>query len=249
MRLKDRVVIVTGGGSGIGRAIALLFGKEGAKVVVVGRRQEPLNETVREIEKAGGIGWVLVGDVSNSSDVNSIVQKVVSQFKHLDILVNNAGIYLANDVVSAREEEWDKVFSIDLKGVWFFSKASMPHMIKAGSGKIINVASIAGLVGFGQSAAYCAAKGAVINLTREMALDYGSKHINVNAIAPGVIETDMTKAFLENEEEKKNLLFKTPIGRVGKPEDIAYAALYLASSESDFVTGHTLVVDGGWLAS
>ncbi|MFH1832938.1 MAG: glucose 1-dehydrogenase [Candidatus Levyibacteriota bacterium] len=248
MRLQNKVAIVTGGGSGIGRGIAILFAKEGAKVVVCGRRPEALEETVNLIKQNGGEAVLIVCDVSNAEQVNALVSQTVQQFGRLDILVNNAGVYIARDALSATEEEWNTTMSIDLKGVWLCSKAAIPQMINGGGGKIVNIASIAGLVGFAGSAFYCAAKGAVVNLTREMALDYALKHINVNAIAPGIIDTDMTKPFLQDEQAKKSFLDQTPVGRVGTPEDIAFAAVYLASNESDFVTGHTLVVDGGWTA-
>lgn len=246
MRLKDKVAIITGGGTGIGRGIAVLFAQEGARVVVSGRREDVLNETVNLIKQNGGDAMSVVTDVSSSESVLSLTAKTLEAHGGIDILVNNAGVYQASDVVSATEEDWDKVISIDLKGVYLCAKNCIPQMLKQGGGKIVNIASIAGIVGFAGSAAYCAAKGAVVNLTREMALDFATKNINVNAIAPGVIETDMTKGFLEEEKSRQGFLAQTPVGRVGKPEDIAYAALYLASPESDFVTGHTLVVDGGW---
>ncbi len=240
------MAIITGGGTGIGRGIALMFAHEGAKVVVCGRRIEPLDAVVSLIKQNGGQALSVVADVSSFEQISEMVKKTVETFGRIDILVNNAGVYIPHDALSAREEEWDKVMSIDLKGVWLCAKATIPQMLKNGKGKIINITSIAGLIGFEQSAAYCAAKGAVVNLTREMALDYAARGINVNAIAPGVIETDMTKAFLKDEAAKKSFLDKTPIGRVGQPEDIAYAAVYLASMESDFITGQTIVVDGGW---
>lgn len=246
MRLEGKVTIITGGGTGIGRGIAVIFAKEGAKVVVSGRRQDVLEETVNIIKQNGGEAIGVSADVSDYNQVLSLIEKTIQQFGRIDILVNNAGVYFPHDVVSATDEEWNKTLSIDLKGVWLCSKVCLPKMLEQGGGKIINIASILGLVGSEQCAAYCAAKGGVINLTRQMALDYAPKHINVNAIAPGVIETDMTKPFLENEAMKKSFLEKTPVGRVGTPEDIAYAAVYLASSESDFVTGQTLIVDGGW---
>lgn len=246
MRLEGKTAIITGGGTGIGRGIALLFAKEGANVVITGRRKEPLDQTASQIKNAGGNALAIQVDVSKTKEVTQMIEKTTQAYKRVDILVNNAGVYLPHDALGVSEEEWSTVMSIDLKGVWLCSKAVLPSMLGQKKGKIVNIASIAGLIGFEQSAAYCAAKGAVVNLTREMALDFASKGININAIAPGLIDTDMTKPFLSDEAAKKAFLEKTPVGRVGQPEDIACAALYLASSESDFVVGQTLVVDGGW---
>lgn len=246
MRLKNKVAIVTGGGTGIGHAIAILFGKEGAYVVICGRRKEPLEVTVRQIEDAGGEAIYCIADVSSAEQIKDVVETTLMKWGQIDILVNNAGAYIADDVSSMDETEWDKVMNVDAKGVFLMSKAVLPHMLKNEKGKIINIASIAGLFGFEKSAAYCAAKGAVVNLTREMALDYAPKGIRVNAIAPGIIESDMTKPFLSNEQDKKAFLDKIPSGRIGIPEDIAFAAVYLASDESDYIVGQILVVDGGW---
>lgn len=245
MRLQYKVAIITGGGSGIGRGIAAMFAKEGAYVVVCGRRKEPLEETVNEIEKDGGEAIYYVADVSSAVQTDEVADMALTKWGQIDILVNNAGVYIPDDILSLTEDKWDAVMNIDVKGVFLSSKAVLPHMLKQGKGKIINIASIAGLFGFEKSAAYCAAKGAVVNLTKEMALDYASRGVNVNAIAPGLIESDMTRPFLEDENSKNSYLEKIPVGKVGKPEDIASAALYLASDESDYVVGQTLVVDGG----
>lgn len=248
MRLKNKVAIITGGGSGIGQGIALMFAREGAYVVVCGRRKEPLEATVKAIEDAGGEAIYAIVDVSSFSQIQEMVSTTLAKWGQIDILVNNAGIYIAHDIASMSEEEWDKVMGIDAKGVFLASKAVLPHMLKQEKGKIVNIASIAGLFGFEQSAAYCAAKGAIVNLTREMALDYAPKGIHVNAIAPGVIESDMTKPFLSDEAAKKSFLDRIPVGRIGIPDDIAYAAVYLASEESDYMVGQTIVVDGGMTA-
>lgn len=249
MRLQNKVALITGGGTGIGAGIAHMFAREGAQVVVCGRREDPLKKVVDEIDRSGGEAIYCVADISSQEQIQEMIETVTMKFGSIDILVNNAGVFIPDDVTSTSEQEWDRVMDIDAKGVYLMSKAVLPDMIKKGTGKIVNIASIAGLIGFEKSAAYCAAKGAVVNLTREMALDYASKGICVNAIAPGVIDTDMTKAFLSNEQAKQGFLSKTPVGRVGTPEDIAYGAVYLASDESNFVVGQTLVIDGGWTIS
>lgn len=249
MRLKNKIALITGGGTGIGAGIARKFAKEGAQVVICGRREAQLKETADAIDQDGGEILYCIADISSQKDIQEMMQTIELKFGIVDILVNNAGVYIPDDVTSTSEEEWDRVMDIDAKGVYLMSKAVLPKMLTKGKGKIINIASIAGLIGFEKSAAYCAAKGAVVNLTREMALDYASKGICVNAIAPGVIDTDMTKAFLDNDEAKQGFLSKTPVGRVGTPEDIAHGAVYLASDESDFVVGQTLVIDGGWTIS
>lgn len=246
MRLKNKVAIITGGGSGIGQGIASLFAKEGAYVAICGRRKEPLEAAVKNIEDAGGETIYGIADVSKAEQINAFVQTTLMKWGQIDILVNNAGVYIPHDITGMDEKEWDTVMNIDIKGVFLSAKTVLPHMLKQEYGKIINIASIAGLFGFAQSAAYCAAKGAVINLTKEMAVDYAGKGIYVNAIAPGVIASDMTKSLLSDKKSKTDFLSKIPVGRIGAPEDIAYAAVYLASEESNYVVGQTIVVDGGW---
>lgn len=248
MRLQNKIAIITGAGSGIGRGIALAFIKEGAKVTVADWSEGGGEETVKQIKKEGGEAIFVKTDVSKAEDINKMVKTCLDKFGRVDILVNNAGIYKTYNLHEMSEDDWDMVLNVNLKSVFLGSKRVIPEMLKQGKGKIISIASIAGLVGFAQSGAYCASKGGIIALTKEMVLEYAPKKINVNCIAPGVIKTAMTKDMITDPATKQFLESSTPYPRLGEPEDIAMAAIYLASDESDFVNGEVLVVDGGWIA-
>ena len=247
MNLKNKVAIVTGSRRGIGKAIALALAKAGANVVVSDINLDDCNKVVEEIKAINGNALAVKADVSNPEDVSQMINLTTEKFGKVNILINNAGIYMQKSLTDVTEQDFDRTLDINLKGVFLCSKAVVPEMIKQGKGKIINIASIAGQVGFANSSAYCASKGAIINITRELALELAQYKINVNAIGPGVIETDMTKDLLEDKATKETLLANIPLSRIGKPEDIANAALFLASDNSDYITGITLFVDGGWL--
>lgn len=246
MRLKDKVAIITGAGSGIGAATAKLFAEEGARVLIADWSEKNGNQTLSEIKAFGGEGIFIKTDVSKADDIEEMVEICVKNFGRVDILMNNAGIVKQGKITEFSEADWDTVLGVDLKGTFLGCKKVIPIMEKQGGGKIVNIASIAGLVGFDNLSAYCAAKGGVIACTRELALECAPKKINVNCIAPGIIKTAMTKDTLTDPAQKRAMELGTPYPRLGEPEDIAYAALYLASEESDFVNGEVLVVDGGW---
>ena len=249
-RLDGKVAIVTGSNRGIGKGIAMALAKEGCKIVVNSHKDsEDCHETVSEIRKLGSDAIFIIADVSKEKDAKDLVDKTIKKFGKLDIMVNNAGILVFGTVTELTEEQWDRQIDVNLKGVFLCTKYAVQQMIKQKTkGRIINISSIAGLVGFPGISAYCASKGGVTELTREVALDCANYGITVNAIDPGVIVTDMTKAMLNDKATKKILLENTPVGRFGQPEDIGNAAVFLALDESSFITGHNLVVDGGWTA-
>jgi len=243
MKLKNKVAIITGSTTGIGKATAEIFAKEGAKVVINCREQDECDEVASKIENAIGIA----ADVSKESDIKNLIVKTVKKFGKLDIFMNNAGVLGSAPLEKMTEQEWDRVIDINLKGSFFGIKHAAKQMLKqGGGGKIINVASIAGLIGYPMLAHYCSSKGGVIQLTRTAAMEFAQKKINVNAIAPGLIETPMTAGMMKDPAQKKALLAGIPMKRAGKPEEIGYAALYLASGASDYLTGQVMVIDGGW---
>jgi len=247
-RLKNKVALITGGGSGIGRATCLLFAREGAKVVVADYVAEGGNETVQQIKAASGEAAFVQADVSKSAEVRNMIAKTVQTYGRVDILFNNAGIEGPSaKLANYQEEDWERVIAIDLTAVYLGMKYAIPEMIKQGGGVIISTASVAGIVGFPGSGAYAAAKAGVINLTRLAALEYADKKIRVNCICPGVISTPMVDRVM-GDRPRENVVRLEPIGRLGAPDDIANAALFLASDESSFATGAPFIIDGGYVA-
>lgn len=246
--LEGKVAIVTGARRGIGRAIALKLAKEGASVVVTDLSKDDCEAVVKEIKGLGSNGLAMKLDVTNEKDVKRVVESTKKKFGRIDILVNNAGIFIQEDLEKMDSSTINKIIDVNLKGAVSFIKQVIPIMKKQRYGKIINIASIAGFVSFEKSSIYCATKGAMVNMTRELAVELGKYRINVNGVAPGVIETKMTEGLLKDKKTKSELLKNIPYGRTGKPEDIANAVAFLASDESEYITGETIVVDGGWIA-
>lgn len=249
--LSEKVAIVTGARRGIGRGIALSLAKSGADVVVSDIDLSECQKVVGEIESTGRKGLAVKCDVTQKSEVEEMVAQTVKEFGKVDILVNNAGVVGFKPFLELTEEEWDRVIDINLKGQFLCAQAVAKEMVKQKWGRIVNIASIASGqvgVGFPNVAHYCASKGGITALTEALALELSPQGINVNAIGPGVIETDMTKGMLADEKTTQGILMRVPKGRVGQPEDIGAAAVFLASDEADYITGATLFVDGGWLA-
>ncbi len=249
MSLKEKVAVITGAGSGIGEATAVLFAKQGAKVVASGIRIEDIEETVKTIKRSGGDAMYVQTDVSISKQVKTMIEKTTENYGKIDILFNCAGVgysskYCMGSVVDTPEEDWDSVLAINLKSVFLTCKYTIPHMIKNGGGAVINCSSMHSVVGCGADA-YSASKGGINAVTRALAVDNAKYNIRVNAVSPGPTETPMIADALKSKEMKNHLLNTVPLKRIAKPEDIAYAVLFLASDEASFITGHNLVVDGG----
>jgi NAD(P)-dependent dehydrogenase (short-subunit alcohol dehydrogenase family) len=250
-KLEGKVAIVTGAASGIGRATALLFAGERAKVVAADWDQEKGQRVAEEILECGGDAIFVQADVSSPEDVKRIVEKAVQVYGHLDVIFNNAGVEGEQaPTADCSLENWDRVIGINLKGVFLGMKYAIPEMLKNGGGAVINNASVAGIVGFQGIPAYCASKGGVIQLTKTAALEYAKQGIRVNAICPGMIATPMVERFIGgNEEAQKTFEALEPVGRFGRPEEVAELALFLASGDSSFCTGAPFIVDGGFVAA
>ncbi len=248
MRISDKVAIITGAASGIGRATAILFAKEGGKVVVSDKNEVGGNETVDLIRSDGGQAIFNYVNVTSATDIQGMVKTTINTYGKLNILVNNAGIAIRLPVVDLSEEDWDRNIDVNLKSIYLSSKYAIPRMIENSGGSIVNIASIYGIVGGRIRAAYAASKGGVVNLTRSMALDYALHKIRVNCVCPGFVNTPLLKNILKDKEEYQALADLHPMGRLGDMLEIALGVLYLASDESSFVTGIALPIDGGYTA-
>jgi len=248
--LAGKVALVTGAGSGIGRASALAFAREGAKVIVADVATDGGRETAHSIEEQGGEAFFVQADVSAAGDVREMIERAVTTYGRLDCAFNNAGIEgeMAT-TAECSEDNFDRTIAINLKGVWLCMKYELPQMLEQGGGAIVNCASIAGLVGFPNLPAYTASKGGIVQLTRTAALEYAQSGIRVNALCPGVIHTPMVDRITNRDPETEaQFTAMEPIGRMGAPEEMAEAALWLCSDAASFVTGHPLVADGGMVA-
>jgi len=245
MRLAGKVAIVTGGGSGIGKAIAAAFVREGARVAICGRHQDKLERAAKEI---GGECLPVKADVGKPHEIEQLVQSAINKFKQLHVLVNNAAALVPGTAESLEQEQWDQTFAVNVRGLWLVSRAALPHMRSAGGGAIVNIGSVLSLLGARNRVAYSASKGAVAAMTRAMALDHAAEKIRVNCICPGIVETEMVAEYNKDETARRQRLAMHPVGRFGQPEDIAGMAVFLASDEAQWITGSVYTVDGGYSA-
>lgn len=246
--LKGKVGIVTGASRGIGRGIAMGLAEAGADLVLVGRVPETIERVAKEVEGVGRKALAVVGDTSKEEDVRRVVDETLKAFGKVDILVNAAGVTSRAAAEDFPAAEWDRIMGVNLRGAYLMSVAVGREMIKQRSGKVIHIASIGSYIGIPNASAYVASKGGVSQYTKNLAVEWAKYNIQVNAIAPGYIETDMTRPLKQNPERNEWVLMRTPAKRWGQPEDLAGAAVFLASAASDFVTGHILDVDGGFMA-
>ena len=252
MRLKGKVALITGAGMGQGREAALLFAREGARVVVCDVNERAAADTVRRIGRGGGKALAVVGDVGRERDVERMVEDGVRKFRALHVLYNNAGVLWKDrdrSVLETSSDNWDRVQAINLKGPFFVAKHGIPHLVRAGGGSIINIGSVSALAGFTVAQdSYTSAKGALIALTRSLAIQFARKNVRCNIIHPGIIATPMQAPYLKDPVKRRSFEESIPLGRIAHPREIAQVALFLASDESSYVTGTEIVVDGGFMA-
>ena len=245
MRLQDKVALISGGARGMGAVEAKLFAQNGAKVVIGDLLDDDGRRTEAEINESGGQCIYVHLDVTSEQSWQDAVTTAVDRYGKLDILVNNAGIYRTHNVLETPADEWDQVMDINAKGVFLGTKAAIPAMRQNGGGSIVNISSVAGLIGNFMSSAYTASKGAVRLFTKSTAIQYAQDGIRANSVHPGTIETQMTAPILADEAYRQDRINRTPLGRLGTPNDVAYGVLFLASDEASFMTGSELVIDGG----
>lgn len=251
-RLANKIALITGAGTGIGRACALLFAREGARLVLVARRPAPLTAVSSEIAGTGGEAVAVCCDVTRASEVARAVDAAVERFGRLDIVVNSAGALQVATAEQTSEEEWDRLIDVNLKGTFLVSRAALPVMRMSGGGSIVNIGSLLGLIGMKSRAAYCASKGGVTLLTKAMALDHAAEGIRVNCICPALVETELVQGLFtgqpDPEAARRVRIDQIPLGRLGRPDDVAQFALFLASDESSWITGAAYALDGGMSA-
>ena len=246
--LEGKIAVVTGAAQGIGREIALVFAHSGAHLILVDILQKELTKTAKEIGRIGRKNLSIAADISNTKEIKRLIRDVLSEFDRIDILVNNAGVIDNNPATKVTEEQWDKTLNVNLRGLFFLSQAVGKHMIKERRGKIINIASQAGVIALSNHAAYSASKAGIISITKTLALEWGKFNINVNAIAPTVILTPLGKKAWADPQARSEMLKKIPLGRFGQPSEVASIALFLASEASSLITGSTIMADGGYTA-
>jgi meso-butanediol dehydrogenase/(S,S)-butanediol dehydrogenase/diacetyl reductase len=252
-RLAGKTALITGAGTGIGRAIALAMAREGAQVALAARRREPLESVAAEIVAAGGTSLAVACDVTNRPSVEAALAAAVKRFRKVNVVVNNAGVAVVADAEKTSDEDWQRIMDVNLTGTFYMSRAALPEFRRIGGGAIVNIGSVLGLVARRDRAAYCAAKGGVTLLTKAMALDHAHEKIRVNCICPSIVETPLGAASLagsssDPDEARRIRAREIPLGRLGKPEDVAELAVYLASDEADWVTGAAWPIDGGLTA-